>query len=52
MGKDRNLPSDERRYPPFWERVVPIALGVIAVVMVILLVIILAVALGLIPGSG
>ena len=42
----------KRQYPPFYERFVPIALGIIAVIVVVLLLIIFAVALGLFPGTG
>lgn len=52
MNRSENQTASERHYPPFWEKVIPIALGIIAVVIVILLLIIIAVALGLFPGSG
>jgi hypothetical protein len=45
-------PSPRRRYPPLYEKVVPIALGIIVVVIVVLLLIIVSVALGLFPGGG
>jgi len=41
-----------RQYPPFFEKVVPLALVLIVVIIVVLLVIILGVALGLIPGAA
>jgi len=44
--------SPKRQYPPLYEKVVPIALGIIVVAIVVLLVIIASVALGLFPGSG
>jgi hypothetical protein len=47
---DRTKP--ERQYPPFYERAVPIALGIIALFVVALLMIIVGVALGLLPGAG
>ena len=49
-GKDKNNPS-QRQYPPIYERVVPIVLGLILLAIVVLLLVILAVALGLFPGS-
>ena len=52
MAQKGNSVSPKRQYPPFYEKVVPIALGIIAVVIVVLLIIIFAVALGLFPGSG
>ncbi len=42
----------KRRYPPFYEKAVPIALVVIVIAIVILLLIILGVALDLFPGVG
>lgn len=38
----------KRRYPPFYERVVPIAIGVLAIIIVGMLIFTVAVALGLI----
>ena len=40
----------KRRYPPIYEKIVPIALGLIALAIVVLLLIIVGVALGLFPG--
>jgi hypothetical protein len=48
-GKDGAPPK--RQYPAFYEKAVPVALGVIVIAIVILLLIILAVALGLFPGG-
>lgn len=42
----------ERRYPPFWEHAVPVAVGILAFVIIVMIVVIVAVALGLFPGSG
>ena len=42
-------PTPGRRYPPFYERAVPIALALIAAIVVILLLAAAGVALGLIP---
>ena len=51
MPDTDNDKPPKRHYPPFYEKVVPIALGIIVVVVVILLFIILGVALGLLPGT-
>ena len=40
----------KRQYPYFYEKVVPIALGLIVLAIVVLLFIIVGVALGLFPG--
>jgi len=50
-GQDKHKPS-KRQYPPFYEKVVPIALGIIIVAIVVLLLIIVGVALDLFPGVG
>jgi cytoskeletal protein RodZ len=42
----------ERRYPPFWEHAVPIAVGILALLILAMIVVIVAVALGVFPGSG
>ena len=47
--KDNHTPP-KRQYPPFYEKAVPIALGIISVVIIVLLLIIIGVALGLFPG--
>ena len=46
QGKDAPSP---RRYPGGYEKLVPIALGFIALAIVVLLAVIVAVAVGLIP---
>lgn len=46
-----NPPPTQRRYPRFYEKAVPIALGVIGLAILILLLAILAVAFGLFPGG-
>jgi hypothetical protein len=48
MTDDNRRPTKERRYPELYERLVPIALGVILVAIVALLIIAVAVALGLV----
>jgi hypothetical protein len=52
MGSNDKGTRPRRQYPPFWERVVPIALAVIAVLIAILLLAIIAAALGSFPGAG
>ena len=49
--KDDRTPRP-RQYPPFYEKVVPIALAIIVAAIIILLLIIVGVALGLFPGAG
>jgi hypothetical protein len=41
--------SPKRRYPPFWEKAVPVFVVVMGVVILIMLVITIAVALGVFP---
>ncbi len=48
--QDKHMPP-KRQYHPFYEKFVPIALGVIAIIIVVLLCIIFAVAPGLLPGA-
>ena len=54
MGPDKNdrRTPRKRRYPPAYERAVPIALGIIVLFIIALLVIIVGVALGMFPGMG
>jgi hypothetical protein len=42
----------KRRYPPVYEKIVPIALTVVVILIAALIVIIFGVALGLIPGTA
>ena len=42
----------KRRYPTFYEKAVPIALAVIAAVIVLLLAVILSVAMGWLPAGS
>ena len=51
MREEEKRPDSKRRYPAFYERAVPIALAVVAVIIVLLVGIIFAVLLGLFPGS-
>jgi hypothetical protein len=43
--------SRKHEYPPFWDKIVPVALTIIAIIMFLLLVVIVGVALGLFPGG-
>jgi hypothetical protein len=52
MGNRDEQPPARRHYPPLYEKVVPIALGIIALIVVVLLLVILGVALGLFPGAA
>ena len=45
-----SIQKPKRQYPAFYEKVVPIALGLIGLATVVLLFIIFGVALGLFPG--
>ncbi|MEW6242531.1 MAG: hypothetical protein AB1564_17150 [Chloroflexota bacterium] len=40
-----------RQYPPVYEKIVPIALTIVVILIIALIVIIFGVALGLIPGA-
>jgi hypothetical protein len=42
----------KRQYPPVYEKIVPIALTVVVILIAALIVIIFGVALGLIPGAA
>jgi hypothetical protein len=50
MSKAERSPTG-RRYPAFYEKLIPVALVVIGVAILALLIITVAVALGLFPGS-
>lgn len=52
MSTDNDAGKPTRHYPPFYERVVPIALGIILLAIVVLLLVVLAVVTGLFPGAG
>jgi hypothetical protein len=51
MSNDNDTEKPTRKYPPLYERVVPIALGIIVLAIVVLLVVVLAVVTGLFPGA-
>jgi hypothetical protein len=43
--------SPKHQYPPFYEKAVPIILGIIVIAIILLLLIVLGIALNLIPGA-
>ncbi len=51
MKINDNQSKNKRQYPPFWEKFIPIAIGIIVTIIIILIIIIFAVALGLFPDS-
>lgn len=52
MGEPQNNPPPNRQYPPFYEKMIPIAIGIIVIAIVILLLIIIGVVTGLLPWAG
>jgi len=52
MSSNDNRRPPKRRYPAVYERLIPVALGIIVLAVVVLLIVIFAVALGLFPVSG
>jgi lipopolysaccharide/colanic/teichoic acid biosynthesis glycosyltransferase len=52
MVSEEQVKRSKREYPPFFERLVPFALSLIAIAILILLLIIFGVVVGLFPGSG
>ena len=52
MSDREGSESHQREYPPVYEKLVPIALGIIGLIIIVLLAVILAVLLGLFPGTG
>ena len=51
-GSEGSKGPPRRQYPPLYEKIVPIALGVVVAAVIILLFVIATVFLGLFPGSG
>jgi len=49
MSDQEKRTPPERRYPPFYEKAVPIILAIIGLFVLVLLVVIVAVALGRFP---
>jgi hypothetical protein len=47
MANNDRRPSTERRYPELYEKLVPIALGLILVAIVAVIIVAVAIALGL-----
>jgi hypothetical protein len=52
VSRPQKQRTNKRQYPPLYEKIVPIALGVIALAILALLIISVAVALGLFPGGA
>ena len=50
MSQESDRKSPKRLYPPFYEKIVPITLGIVALAIVVLVLVIICVALGLYPG--
>jgi len=46
------LPPSGRKYPSFYEKIVPIALAIVVIAILILLIVIFAVFFQLLPGAG
>jgi hypothetical protein len=51
MSERQGREPEKRQYPPIYEKVVPIALGILVLLVVIVLLIAFSVILGLFPGS-
>jgi hypothetical protein len=52
MNDRKNNPPPKHEYPSLYEKVIPIAVGIIVFAIVILLLIIVGVVTGLLPGAG
>jgi hypothetical protein len=52
MSKKEGSSKSGRSYPDFYEKLIPIALGVIIILFFVVLLIAVAVALRLIPGAN
>ena len=50
-NKNNRTPR-RRQYPTFYEKAVPVALGIIFIAIIVLLLIIIGMALGLFPRGG
>lgn len=51
MSEEQGRKPEKRQYPAIYEKFVPIALGVLVVLVAIVLLIAVSVILGLFPGS-
>jgi hypothetical protein len=49
--KDQNNLPPKRRYPPLYEKIIPIVVGIIVVAIIVLLVFIVGIMVGLFPGT-
>lgn len=52
MKDPQKKSAHERRYPERYEKLIPVALGVIVVAIVVILVLAIAIALRLLPGAS
>jgi len=50
--ENRNKTPSKRKYPFVYEKLIPIAIGIIALGILLLLIVIIGVISGLIPGTG
>jgi hypothetical protein len=51
MSDKRPEGQTRRRYPPLYERLVPIAMVLIGLAIIVILLIIIAVVMGFVPGN-
>jgi hypothetical protein len=51
MSERQNNPPPKREYPPLYEKMIPIAVGIIVIAIVILILIIIGIVTRLIPGA-
>jgi hypothetical protein len=51
VSNSSDKPDTKREYPAVYEKIVPIALGIIGLAIVVLVIIAIIVALGFFPGS-
>ncbi|MGD8466829.1 MAG: hypothetical protein PVI09_23475 [Anaerolineae bacterium] len=50
--KKQSDKAPKRQYPPIYERAIPLAMGAIAVLIIVLLLVVAIVLFGLFPGTG
>jgi hypothetical protein len=52
MDDRKNKPPPKREYPPLYEKIIPIAVGIIVFAILVLLLVIVGVLTGLLPWAG
>jgi hypothetical protein len=52
MDDRKNKPPPKREYPPLYEKIIPIAVGIIVFAILVLLLVIVGVVTGLLPWAG